>query len=353
MGKANKGRGAVSNPDNRYSAFSREDADDGWGSLDDDVPRLQTTLTRDASRSALTYNDSPDVPFDRSVNPYRGCEHGCIYCYARPSHAWLGLSPGLDFESRLLYKPEVADLLRAELAAKNYRCAPIALGGNTDCYQPVEQKLKLTRSILELLHDCHHPAVIITKGALIERDIDILKDMANQQLVQVMVSVTTLQPALARKLEPRAAAPHRRLVMIERLAAAGIPVGVLVAPVIPVLTDPEIENILQAVHDAGAATAHWIMLRLPQEVAPLFSEWLETHEPGQAQRVLQRIRDTRGGELYRADFSQRMRGSGEYADLLAKRFRLATKRLGFDDSPQLDCSSFRPPPPDSGQMSLL
>jgi DNA repair photolyase len=353
MNKLSRGRGAASNPDNRYSALRREDFDDGWDTLEQPTPVLKTSLTIDTARSAIAYNDSPDVPFDRAVNPYRGCEHGCIYCYARPSHAWLGHSPGLDFESLLYYKPEIAKLLRQELVCHNYRCAPIALGSNTDCYQPVDRKLGLTRKIIELLAACHHPTLIITKSSLVERDIDLLQKLAADRCVQVMISITTLDAELSRQLEPRAAAPHRRLKTIQALAAAEIPVGLLLAPVIPVLTDPELENILQAARDAGATTARWIMLRLPREVAPLFQEWLENHRPLQAERVLSRIRDTRGGELYSADFAQRMSGSGEYARLLAQRFSIARKRLGFAESRELNRSLFRPPSRDERQYSLF
>ena len=347
-----KGRGATGNPANRYQAHSRVDFDDGWGSLDQPPPPLKTTLTVDKSHTVISYNDSPDVPFDRAINPYRGCEHGCIYCYARPTHAWLGHSPGLEFESSLYYKPDVVDCLRRELAAKKYTCGTIMLGAITDAYQPVERKLGLTRQIIKLLADCRHPLSIVTKSALVERDIDVLADMAGEQLAEVCISITTLQKDLARKLEPRAAAPHRRLRTIEQLAAAGIPVRVLVSPLIPVLTDPELEQILQAARDAGASGARSTLLRLPLEVAPMFSDWLEAHAPGQAQRVLSRIRDTRGGKLYDADFAQRMSGSGHYAELLAQRFDKAARRLGYQPATPLDCSQFRKPNADGGQMSL-
>jgi DNA repair photolyase len=348
-----KGRGALGNPGNRYESLGREAFDDGWETLAEAPPPLRTTLSVDASRSLIAYNDSPDVPFDRAINPYRGCEHGCIYCYARPSHAWLGHSPGLDFESRLYYKPDAVACLRRELSARGYQCAPIAIGGVTDAYQPVEQGLRLTRSILELLVECNHPLTIVTKSALVERDLDLLAELARQRRAEVCISLTTLKPELARLLEPRAAAPHRRLRTIRRLAEAGIPVGVLVAPVIPVLTDAELEQVLVAAREAGAVSARYTLLRLPLEVAPLFSEWLQTHLPGQARRVLQRIRDTRGGALYRSDFAQRMSGSGVYAELLAQRFGLAAKRLGYQALPELDCSGFRKPVTDARQMRLL
>ncbi len=348
-----KGRGATGNPANRYQAHSRAEFDDGWGSLDQPPPKLKTTLTVDSSRTVIAYNESPDIAFDRAINPYRGCEHGCIYCYARPTHAWLGHSPGLEFESNLYYKPDVADCLRRELATKHYTCGTIMLGAVTDAYQPVERDLGLTRQIIELLAECQHPLSIVTKSALVERDIDLLAEMASEQMAEVCISITSLQKDLAGKLEPRAAAPHRRLRTIEQLAAAGIPVKVLVSPLIPVLTDPELEQILQAARDAGATSAGSTLLRLPLEVAPLFSDWLEAHAPGQAQRVLSRIRDTRGGKLYDADFSQRMSGSGHYAELLAQRFAKAARRLGYQPAKQLDCSRFRKPTADGGQMSLL
>jgi DNA repair photolyase len=353
LNQARKGRGATTNPDNRYDQFTTEAIDDGWGNLEQPLPILKTTLSVDSSRSMISYNQSPDVPFDRSINPYRGCEHGCIYCYARPTHAWLGHSPGLDFESLLYYKPNALDLLRRELSAKRYRCANMAIGAITDAYQPVERTQRLTRELIQLLADCHHPLTIITKSALVERDIDLLSEMAQHNLAAVCISITTLKTELARSLEPRAAVPRRRLQTIERLAAAGIPVSVLVAPVIPVLTDPEMETILKAARDAGATAARYILLRLPLEVAPLFSAWLEAHVPDQAQHVLARVRDSRAGELYRADFSQRMSGSGVYAEMLAKRFELATRKLGLGALAQLDCSRFRAPAGDDGQLSLL
>jgi DNA repair photolyase len=316
---APRGRGARSNPDNRYTAHSSELVDDGWGGLEQEPPPLRTTLTKDTSRTIINYNQSPDVGFDRSINPYRGCEHGCIYCFARPTHAYLGLSPGLDFESQLFYKPDAAALLRQELAAPAYHCAPIALGINTDAYQPVERKLFLTRDVLEVLRECNHPFTLVTKSWLVERDIDLLAEMACKRLVQVMVSVTTLRHELARTLEPRAAAPARRLKTIQHLQQAGIPVGVLVAPLIPVLTDSELETILAQAREAGAASAAYVLLRLPHEVKDLFREWLEEHEPTKAGHVMQRIRDSRGGKDYDAEFGARMRGTGIFADLLAQR----------------------------------
>lgn len=348
-----RGRGARSNPDNRFAAHAREDFDDGWGSLDAEAPPLRTVLGEDTSRTVITYNRSPDVDFDRSINPYRGCEHGCVYCFARPSHAYLGLSPGLDFESRLFYKPEAATLLRAELAAPSYRCAPIAVGINTDAYQPVERRLHITRAVLEVLRDCHHPFTIVTKSCLVERDLDILAAMAQEHLVQVMVSVTTLRHDVARKLEPRASAPARRLETIARLNAAGVPVGVLVAPLIPVLTDSELERILARAREAGATTAGYVLLRLPHEVKDLFREWLAEHAPTQADHVMQRIRDSRGGRDYDPAFGTRMRGTGLFADMLAQRFRAAHVRMGFAEGEQLDCSRFLPPREDRSQLELF
>ncbi len=338
-----RGRGATFSPENRYSAHSQEALDDGWGSLDAPLEPLRTTFTVDASRTVISYNDSPDVGFDRSINPYRGCEHGCVYCFARPSHAWLGLSPGLDFESRLFYKPDAPELLRHELAARAYRPAPIAVGINTDAYQPGERKLKITRRILELLVECQHPFSIVTKSALIERDLDLLEAAAARNLVSVAVSITTLDRKLARVMEPRAAAPQRRLETIRNLSAAGVPVSVLVAPLIPVLTDGELENILEAAHAAGARAAGYVLLRLPHELKEMFEAWLTAHEPGKAAHVMNRIRDMRGGKDYDSRFGVRMRGTGDYADLLAKRFAMAERRLVLGGFPPLDVAQFRPP----------
>ncbi len=351
--QAPRGRGARSNPDNRYEALRREEVDDGWGNLDAEPPPLATTLSVDTSRTVISYNQSPDVGFDRSINPYRGCEHGCVYCFARPSHAWLGLSPGLDFESRLFYKPDAAALLRKELAAPGYRCAPIAVGINTDAYQPVERRLHITRAILDVLRECEHPLTIVTKSWLVERDIDILAEMAGKGLAQVMVSVTTLDHQLARTLEPRASAPRRRVEIIRHLSEAGIPVGVMVAPLIPVLTDGELETILADARSAGARSAGYVLLRLPHEVKDLFREWLAEHAPTRAAHVMERIRDSRGGKDYAAQFGERMRGTGIYADLIAQRFRLAHQRLGFESPPPLDTGRFRPPRLDTDQLTLF
>ena len=338
-----RGRGATRSPDNRYSDTHREEVDDGWGNLDAPLEPLATTLTVDSSRTVIAYNNSPDVGFDRSINPYRGCEHGCVYCFARPSHAWLGLSPGLDFESRLFYKPDAPELLKRELAARGYRPAPIAVGINTDAWQPAERKLKLTRRILEVLVECRHPFSIVTKSALIERDLDLLGAAARLNLVSVAVSITTLDRPLARRMEPRAAAPHRRLEVIRNLTAAGVPVSVLVAPLIPVLTDSELETILGEARAAGAVAAGYVLLRLPHELKELFTAWLETHYPNMATHVMNRLRDTRAGKDYDSRFGVRMRGSGDYAELLAKRFALAERKHGFGDFPPLDCGQFTPP----------
>lgn len=350
---ARKGRGAAANPTGRYEALQRVETDDGWDNLEPPPPPLRTELQIDNSRTVLSYNDSPDVPFDRSINPYRGCEHGCVYCFARPTHARLGLSPGLDFESRLLYKPDAATQLRSEFAVASYRCRPLALGVNTDAYQPVERRLGITRQVLELLAECRHPVSIVTKSALIERDLDLLGDMAAEQLASVAISVTTLQPSLARRLEPRAPSPKRRLATIEALSAAGIPVSVMVAPLIPVLTDSETETILERARAAGATSAGYVLLRLPLEVSELFQDWLALHEPLQAERVMNRIRDCRDGRDYQSEFGTRMRGTGIYAELLHKRFELASKRLAYGPMPMLDATRFRPPPADPRQLSLF
>ena len=308
----------------------------------------------EASRSILTFNQSPDLPFDRSVNPYRGCEHGCVYCFARPTHAYLGLSPGLDFETRLFSKPEAAALLEESLRKPGYRCQTLALGVNTDAYQPVERKLEITRSLLQVLRRFRHPVAIVTKSALIERDIDILSEMAQRRLVSVYVSMTTLDAGLARKLEPRASAPQRRLQTIRKLAQAGVPVSTLVAPVIPVLTDPEMDAILAAVKDAGAQSAAYIMLRLPLEVSELFQQWLQEHYPLKAAHVMTRVRDTRGGKDYDSRFGVRLSGSGAFADIIAQRFALACRRLDLKPRDySLDNSAFRVPARSGDQLGLF
>jgi DNA repair photolyase len=350
---APRGRGAPGNPPNRFEAYQRSPQDDGWDGLATDDPAPTTSLLPDASRSLIGYNRSPDVPFDRSVNPYRGCEHGCVYCFARPSHAYLGYSPGLDFESRILFKPDAAHLLRAELSKPGYRCRPMALGANTDAYQPAERRLRITRGLLQVLREFGHPATLITKSALVERDTDLLEALAADGLVQVVLSFSTLDPELARTLEPRAAAPHRRLVSLKRLSAAGIPCGVLAAPVIPGLTDHELEAILQRARAAGARSAGYVLLRLPLEVRQLFHDWLELHRPERAAKVIGQIRDCRGGRDYDANFATRMQGTGPLARLIADRFRLSERRLGFLPAPELKTGRFRVPGRLSDQLSLF
>lgn len=347
QGAVVRGRGAISNRSGRYESWSRENVDDGWGSLDESLDGIESTATTvevDTSRRIIARNESPDVPFDRSINPYRGCEHGCIYCYARPTHAWLGLSPGRDFETKLFYKPNAVALLRRELRARRYRPAPIALGANTDPYQPVERRLRVTRGILELLQECSHPATIVTKSVLVERDTDLLSSMAEASLANVSVSVTTLSDELSRRMEPRAAGPRQRLAAIERMSRRGIPVRVLVAPVIPGLTDHEIERVLRAARDAGARDAGYVLLRLPLEIAGLFHEWLDAQYPLRAGKVRSLIRQTAGGRDYRSGFGTRMRGTGHIAELIAKRFEQCRRRLGFGELPALDSSRFEPPP---------
>lgn len=348
---ARRGRGAVSNVRSRYDSEDRQREDDGWGSLEEAEPR-KTRLHDDSTRKIIAWNASPDIPFDRSINPYRGCEHGCIYCFARPTHAYLGLSPGLDFETKILFKPEAAKLLQAELAAPKYKCAVMAMGTNTDPYQPVERDLKVTRQILRVLSDFNHPVGIVTKNHLVTRDIDILADMARRNLAEVFLSVTTLDKDLARAMEPRASAPHRRLDAIRALAEAGIPAGVMTAPMIPGLNDHEMEAILDAAVDAGATRAGYVPLRLPLEIKELFEEWLKTHRPDRTERVLSLIRQMRGGQLYDAEFGSRMRGEGPLALLLSQRFAAAVKRLGLNRlGVRLDTSAFHVP--ESARTALV
>lgn len=345
-----RGRGAADNPRNRYFVQYSAPFDDGWAQ-EEAVP-LRTDVAIDRPRRAISYNTSPDIPFDRSINPYRGCEHGCVYCYARPTHAYLDLSPGLDFESRLFARPDIVALLREELAAPGYRPAPLALGAVTDAYQPIERAHRLTRTILETLLETRHPVILVTKSAMIERDIDLLVELAARQLVEVAVSLTTLDRSLARILEPRAAAPQRRLQVIETLSAAGIPVRAMLAPLIPVLNEPEIEAILRAAREAGANAADYVLLRLPREVAPLFRDWLHRHRPQAAERVMRHVQETRGGRDNDARFGDRMRGRGVYADLIAQRFRVASRRLDFGAGASLRCDLFRAPAKD-GQLALF
>ena len=350
-----KGRGAGSNESGRFEAEKRVPFDDGWGSSEDEPARLATTLSVDATRTIIARNDSPDIGFDRSINPYRGCEHGCIYCYARPSHAYLGLSPGLDFETRIFYKPNAAALLRDELRKKGYVCRPIALGSNTDPYQPAERKLGVTRSILEVLREFRHPVTIVTKGALIQRDTDILSDMAREKLAVVTVSVTTLDRDLARTMEPRAATPERRIETIAALSKAGVPTGVLSAPMIPALNDREMEAILGRAREAGASVAGYTLLRLPLELKALFKEWLETHQPQKAAHVLSLVAQCHGGKIYDSAWSKRMVGGGPYAEMLAARFDRASRKLGYSprSTHMLDTSRFHPPAQKGDQLALF
>ncbi len=347
--QARKGRGAVSNIIGRYETQLIETVDDGWNPYEDDTdirPELRTSITPELAKTILSRNQSPDIPFSVSLNPYRGCEHGCIYCFARPTHAYLGLSPGLDFETRLYAKTNAPALLRRELAHKNYQPSPIALGVNTDAYQPCERELKITRQCLEVLRECEHPVGLITKSALIERDLDLLQEMAQKNLAAAAVTITTLDHNISRILEPRAASPTRRLQTIERLARAGIPMLVSVAPIIPFVTEQELEKVMAAAADAGATAAGYTVLRLPWEINPLFQEWLQTHFPERAERVMNRIRDMRGGKDYDADFATRMRGEGLWADMIRQRFVKGLKRYGLNKNArygELDCSRFRKP----------
>ena len=344
-----RGRGALSNESSRYDSEKRIRTTDGWESgaapsEEDELPPLRTTLTRDATRTILARNTSPDVPFDRSINPYRGCEHGCIYCFARPTHAYLGLSPGLDFETKILFKPDAAKLLAAELASPKYRPDVVAMGTNTDPYQPVERELKITRQILKVLSDFNNPVGIVTKNHLVTRDIDILGDMAKRNLAEVFLSVTTLDRELARTMEPRASTPQRRLDAIRALAASGIPAGVMTAPMIPGLNDHEMESILEAAKEAGAERAGFTVLRLPLEIKDLFDEWLRANRPDRAEKVLSLIRQMRGGALYQSGFGVRMKGEGPIAELLGARFAAAVKRLELNRVRyRLDVERFRVP----------
>jgi len=397
-----KGRGAVSNLQGRFETLKREEFDDGWGATEQSVgaldasapgagpdaprgapdttefiapdpfepdvlPPLRTTVTRETAKSILTRNDSPDIPFRVSINPYRGCEHGCIYCFARPTHSYLGLSPGLDFESKLFAKVNAPQLLRAALCAKNYQPEVIALGVNTDAYQPVERELGITRGLLEVLAETRHPVALITKSALIERDLDLLAPMAARALVAATVTITTLDHSLARSLEPRAASPTRRLRTIRTLAEAGVPVWLSVSPLIPFVNDHELEHILEAAAEAGARGAHYIVMRLPWELNEVFQQWLQAHFPLRAERVMNRIRDLRGGKDYDSSFGKRMSGEGIWADLLRQRFAAACTRVGMSiergNTLRLDTSQFvRPAPPamppvpkagDRGQFDLF
>ncbi len=349
-----KGRGAAGNPQNRFERQAREAVDDGWKDVGEEEcsPRTEVTLTQ--ARSIISRNDSPDIPFTQSINPYQGCEHGCIYCYARPSHAYLGLSPGLDFETKLFAKANAAQLLRAELSRPGYRCEIISLGANTDPYQPIERKYKITRGILEVLSEFDHPLGIVTKSAMVERDLDLLAPMAKKGLVHVFVSIGTLDHELMRRLEPRTSAPARRLEALCALSEAGIPCGVLVAPIIPFLNDRDMETVLERSAAQGAVMAGYQILRLPHELKDLFKDWLEQHYPLKAARIMSQIRQMRGGRENDPRFGARMRGEGIFAELQENRFRLACERHGFNlhGRNQLDRTRFKPPA-SAGQLSLF
>jgi DNA repair photolyase len=353
--RARKGRGAVSNASGRFEPERRAGIDDGWGSADAAPPPLDTVYARDTAKTVIARNDSPDVPFERSINPYRGCEHGCVYCFARPSHAYLGLSPGLDFESRIFVKEDAPELLAAELSKPSYACQSITLGANTDAYQPVERSLQLTRRIIAVLRDFRHPVCLITKSALVQRDIDILAPMAKERLAAVAVSLTTLDRDLARRMEPRAATPERRLETMTALSRAGIPVAVLAAPMIPALNDSELERILEAAAAAGASSAGYTFLRLPLELAPRFEEWLGHHAPDKARHVMSLIRQSRGGKAYQSEWGTRMRGTGPYAEMLRLRFEAARRRYGLERGRawQLDTTRFRKPAQKGDQLALF
>jgi DNA repair photolyase len=348
-----RGRGTLSNVSGRFEPIARIAFDDGWQSLEE-LPPFQTTVTVDASRKVITRNESPDISFDRSINPYRGCEHGCVYCFARPTHAFLGLSAGLDFESRLFVKPDTPALLEKELSAPNYEPRTIAIGTNTDPYQPIERKYQVMRGILEVLERAGHPVGIVTKSALILRDLDILARLAERNLVRVAISVTTLDARLARTMEPRAATPGRRLEALRQLSAAGIPTSVMVAPVVPAINDAEIERILDAASVAGVKSAGYVLLRLPLEVRALFVEWLRANYPDRESHVMKLIRDMRGGKDYDSKWGTRMKGTGPYAWMIGRRFETACERLGLNkEKAALTTEHFRSPRPRAEQLSLF
>ncbi|WP_445145377.1 PA0069 family radical SAM protein [Dyella sp. Tek66A03] len=355
--KTVKGRGAASNPEGRFESIRHHAEDDGWQSLllDEQTPRPRTEVTEERARSVITRNDSPDIHFTQALNPYRGCEHGCIYCFARPSHSYINLSPGLDFETKLRAKSNLAEVLRLELSRPSYVVSPINIGSNTDPYQPIERRWRLTRAALELLAECHHPCTIVTKNAMVERDLDILVPMARERLVQVFVSVNSLDNHLAAKLEPRASAPHRRIKVIRSLADAGVPVGVLVAPIIPALNDHDLEAVLEQAADAGARCAGYTTLRLPYELKALFREWLALHAPQRAAHVMSLVQQMHGGRDYDSDFSTRMRGQGVFAELIRRRFDVACRKHGFGRARELwlDTTRFVPPRKPSPQGQLF
>lgn len=353
MPRQTRGRGARSNISGRYEKIQRQIFDDGWQCLED-LPGLKTTVSEESAKSVISYNKSPDLWFDRSINPYRGCEHGCVYCYARPSHANLGLSPGLDFESKLFAKINVAEVLRRELCKKGYQPKTIMLGANTDPYQPIERQYRLTRQILEVMIEFSHPVAIITKSASVTRDIDLLKILAQKQLVKVAISMTSLDHKLSRSIEPRASSPQNRLKAFEQLSKAGIPTATLLAPIIPAVNDAEIEKILAAVSVAGVTEAGFTMLRLPLEVRPQFKEWLMTEMPDRAAKVISLVRSLHGGKDYNANFSRRRRGTGPYAWSVARRFELAAKRFKINENPlTLATDLFNRPPQPGEQLNLL
>jgi DNA repair photolyase len=348
-----RGRGAQSNASGRYEAYAREAFDDGWQSLED-LPPFATSVSVDASRKVITRNESPDIGFDRSINPYRGCEHGCVYCFARPTHAYLGLSPGLDFESKLFVKPDAPALLERELSAPNYVPRTMAIGTNTDPYQPIERRYEVMRGLLEVLDNAGHPVGIVTKSALILRDIDILARMARRNLVKVAISVTTLDPKLARTMEPRAPTPARRIEALRQLSAAGVPTAVMVAPIVPAINDPEIERILDAAAAVGVSGAGYVMLRLPLEVRDLFREWLMANYPDRYRHVFKLIREMRGGKDYDSTWGKRMKGSGPYAWMIGRRFEVACEKLGLNaERAKLTTEHFRPPRPGAVQLDLF
>ena len=354
-----KSRGATHAPQGRFEKEEREAFDDGWTPEDEITSPRETTITEERARSIISKNDSPDVPFTHSINPYRGCEHGCIYCYARPSHSYLELSPGLDFETKLFAKTNAVELLRKELSARGYAPSPIALGANTDCYQPAERTYRLTRGILEVLAECNHPVTMVTKSALVERDLDLLAPMAKKNLVKVFVSIGSLDRSLARRLEPRAASPQRRVDTLRALSSAGVPCGVMVAPIVPALSDKSIEEVLEAAASAGAQSAAYIVMRLPHELKDLFRDWLAAHYPLRAEHVMSVVNQLRGGRDNDPRFGERMTGTGLFADLLGQRFAIACRRLGLDgrdqggrQPPHLDTTQFRPPSA-AGQLSLF
>lgn len=348
-----RGRGASSNRTGRFEGCERVRVHDGWD-IEEDLPKLRTEVREETPRRVINYVRSPDLPFDRTLNPYRGCEHGCIYCFARPTHAYLGLSPGLDFETRLVARPDAPAVLAAELRKHGYKVAPLAIGTNTDPYQPLEKARGIMRGCLEVLSAFNHPVAIVTKGTLVERDLDILAPMAAKGLVRVGISVTTLDDGLSRAMEPRVPLPRRRLEVIRRLTEAGVPVRIMTSPIIPMLNDHEIEALLKAGKTAGADAASWIILRLPLEVSQLFREWLHEHRPDRAERIMARVREMHGGADYAARWGHRMRGEGHYARMIADRFTVAARRLGLDaPQPPLRCDLFRPPPKAGDQLSLF